>query len=68
METAMERDIKNYIEENREQMMAELIGKTHSRNAREYAQRLMEPVYLMQKLQARDDMTILIANIWEKDT
>lgn len=55
-------------EENREQMMAELIGKTHSRNAREYAQRLMERVYLMQKLQARDDMTILIANIWEKDT
>lgn len=53
-------------EENREQMMAELIMKTYSRNAREYAQRLMERIYLMQKLQARDDMTILIGNIWEK--
>ncbi len=53
-------------EENREQMMAELIVKTASRNAREYAQRLMERIYLMQKLQARDDMTILIGNIWEK--
>lgn len=53
-------------EEGREQMMAELIGKTASRNAREYAQRLMERVYLMQRLQARDDMTILIGTIWEK--
>ena len=53
-------------EENRERIMAELIVKTYSRNAREYAQRLMERIYLMQKLQARDDMTILIGSIWEK--
>lgn len=53
-------------EEGREECMAELIRKTESPNAREYAQRLMERVYLMQKLQARDDMTILIGNIWEK--
>lgn len=53
-------------EERREQTMAELIVKTYSRNAREYAQRLMERIYLMQKLQARDDMTILIGTIWEK--
>ena len=52
--------------DGRERLMAELIGKTASRNAREYARRLMEKVYLMQKLQARDDMTILIGNIWEK--
>lgn len=53
-------------EEDRERLMAEMIGKTASRNAREFARRLMERVYLMQKLQARDDMTILIGNIWEK--
>ena len=52
--------------EGREKMMVELIGKTASRNAKEYARRLMEKVYLMQKLQARDDMTILVGNIWEK--
>ena len=52
--------------EGRERRMAELIGKTASRNAREYAQRLMERVYVMQKLQARDDMTILVGNLWEK--
>lgn len=53
-------------EENREELMVELIGKTATRNAKEYARRLMEKVYLMQKLQARDDMTILVGNIWEK--
>lgn len=53
-------------EEGREQQMAELIDKSASRNAKEFAQRLMERVYLMQKLKARDDMTILIGNIWEK--
>lgn len=53
-------------EEGRERLMAELIGKSESRNAREYAQRLMERVYLMQKMQARDDMTILVGTIWEK--
>ncbi len=53
-------------EENREQKMAELIGRCESRNAREYAQRMMERVYLMQKLEARDDMTILVGTIWEK--
>lgn len=54
-------------EEDGERMMAELIGKCASRNAREYAQRLMERVYMMQKMQARDDMTILVGNIWEKE-
>ncbi len=52
--------------EDREQAMAELIGKSASKNAKEYARRLMERVYLMQKLQARDDMTILVGTIWEK--
>lgn len=53
-------------QEHREERMVELIKKTETPNAREYAQRLMERIYLMQKLQARDDMTILIGNIWEK--
>ncbi len=53
-------------EENREERMAELIRVTASRNAKEYAQRLMERVYLMQKLRAKDDMTILVGTIWGK--
>ena len=53
-------------EEEREQKLAELIGRSESRNAREYAQRLMERVYLMQEFQAKDDMTILVGNIWKK--
>ncbi len=58
--------LEAFPQENREQMMVELIGRTASRNAKEYARRLMEKVYLMQKLQARDDMTILVGNLWEK--
>lgn len=53
-------------EEGREAQMAELICRTAAPNAKEHAQRLMERVYLMQKLQARDDMTILIGNLWKK--
>lgn len=52
--------------ENREQAMAELIIRTKTRNAQEYARRLMERVYLAQKRQARDDMTILIGTIFER--
>ena len=53
-------------EDGREQMMVELIGKSASGNAKEHARRLMEKVYLMQKLQARDDMTILVGKLWAK--
>ncbi|MCD8023653.1 MAG: SpoIIE family protein phosphatase [Lachnospiraceae bacterium] len=53
-------------EENREQAMAELIVRTMTRNAEEYARRLMESVYRMQQLQAKDDMTILVGTIFEK--
>ncbi|MCC8102583.1 MAG: SpoIIE family protein phosphatase [Clostridiales bacterium] len=52
--------------ENREQAMAELIIRTKTRNAQEYARRLLERVYLSQERQARDDMTILIGTIFEK--
>ncbi len=53
-------------EGERERQMAELVAGSECRNAREYARRLMEKVYLMQKLQARDDMTVLVGRIWEK--
>lgn len=53
-------------EEGREELMAELIRRTASPNAKEHAQRLMERVYVMQKLQARDDMTILVGTLWKK--
>lgn len=52
--------------EDHEQAMAELIVRTLTRNAQEYARRLMERVYLMQESGPRDDMTILIGTIWEK--
>ncbi|MCD7842029.1 MAG: SpoIIE family protein phosphatase [Lachnospiraceae bacterium] len=52
--------------EDHEQAMAELIVRLTTRNAQEYARRLMERVYLMQELNARDDMTILVGTIWEK--
>ena len=48
------------------EQMVELIGRTATRNAKEHARRLMEKVYLMQELRARDDMTILVGSIWEK--
>lgn len=53
-------------EEDRERKMAELIVRCASRNAREYAQRLLERVYMLQQMQAKDDMTVLIGTIWEK--
>jgi stage II sporulation protein E len=53
--------------EDGERLMAELIGKTASQNAREHAKRLMERVYLMEKLHARDDMTILVGTLWKKE-
>lgn len=53
-------------QEGREKMIVELIGKSASKNAKEHARRLMEKVYLMQKLQARDDMTILVGKLWAK--
>ena len=52
--------------ENSEEQMKELICRTASPNAKEHARCLMERVYLMQKLQAHDDMTILIGKIWLK--
>lgn len=53
-------------EEGREEQMIELIRRTETPNAKEHAQRLMERVYLLQKMNARDDMTILIGRVWKK--
>ena len=52
--------------ENGEEQMKELIRRTTTPNAKEHARRLMERVYLLQKLQAHDDMTILIGKLWKK--
>ena len=48
------------------EQMKELIRRTTTPNAKEHARRLMERVYLLQKLQAHDDMTILIGKLWKK--
>ena len=58
--------LEAFSQEEGEEGMKEVIRKAACRNAKEYAQRLMERVYLMQKLQARDDMTVLVGTIWEK--
>lgn len=58
--------LEAFPEKDRERSIAELIGRSATRNAKEFARRLMEKVYLMQKLKARDDMTILVGTIWEK--
>ena len=52
--------------ENREERMRELILKARSNHAREFARRLLEQILLQQKFQARDDMTVLVGQIWEK--
>ena len=46
--------------------MRELILKARSNHAREFARRLLEQILLQQKFQARDDMTVLVGQIWEK--
>lgn len=52
--------------EKAEEQMKELICRTATPNAKEHARCLMERIYLLQKLQAHDDMTILIGKIWGK--
>lgn len=53
-------------EENREKQMEELIRKVQTNNAKEYARRLLEQVLIRQRFQVRDDMTVLVGQIWEK--
>lgn len=53
-------------EEDREEHMKELIRKAACPNAKEFARGIIERVYLIQKLEARDDMTVLVGSIWEK--
>lgn len=53
-------------QENRQERMKELILKTRSNHAREFARNLLEQVLMQQKFQARDDMTVLVGQIWEK--
>ncbi len=53
-------------EPGREETMKNLIRKISCPNAREFARRLIEKVYLMQRMVAGDDMTVLIGGIWSK--
>ncbi len=53
-------------EPGREETMKSLILKAAHPNAREFARRLMEKVYLMQRMVAGDDMTVLVGEIWSK--
>ena len=53
-------------ESGREEIMKDMIRKMACPNAREFARRLMEKVYLMQKMVAGDDMTVLVGGIWKK--
>ena len=53
-------------EQGREETMKDLIRKIACPNAREFARRLIEKVYLMQRMSAGDDMTVLIGGIWSK--
>ena len=53
-------------EENRECVLVEMIKKARSQNAKEFARRLMEQILLLQKFQVRDDMTVLVGQLWAK--
>lgn len=53
-------------EEEREEQMKDLIRKSACPNAKEFARGIIERVYLIQKLEAQDDMTVLVGSIWEK--
>ena len=47
-------------------MLRELILMTGTSNAKEYARRILEQVLIRQKFHVRDDMTVLVGQIWKK--
>ena len=46
--------------------MEELICRVQTDNAREYARRLLEQILIRRQFEIRDDMTVLVGQIWEK--
>lgn len=55
-------------EDGRMERLKELIQKTKTNNAREYARRLLEQVLARQKYRVKDDMTVLVGQIWKKQS
>lgn len=53
-------------EDGREERLKELILKTKTNNAREFARRLLEQVLERQRYRVKDDMTVLVGQIWKK--
>ncbi|MDD2959317.1 MAG: SpoIIE family protein phosphatase [Lachnospiraceae bacterium] len=55
-----------FLEKGREAQLEQLILKTKTNNAKEFARRLLEQILLKQQMQVRDDMTVLVGKIWDK--
>lgn len=53
-------------EENREQQLEELLLKVQSSHTKEYARRILEQILIRRQFEVRDDMTVLVGQIWEK--
>lgn len=49
-----------------EGQLEELICRIQTNNAKEYARRILEQVLIRRQFQIRDDMTVLVGQIWEK--
>lgn len=53
-------------EENRENEMKDLLLNIQSNHMKEYARRILEQILLRRQFEVRDDMTVLVGQIWEK--
>lgn len=49
-----------------EEQLEELICRVQTDNAREYARRLLEQILIRRQFEIRDDMTVLVGQVWEK--
>lgn len=49
-----------------EGQLEQLICRVQTNNAKEYARRILEQVLIRRQFQIRDDMTVLVGQIWEK--
>lgn len=52
--------------EHKEEALEELLLKVQSNNMKEYARRILEQILIRRQFQVRDDMTVLVGQIWEK--
>lgn len=49
-----------------EEAMEQLIFEVQTNHAREYARRLLEQILIRKQFEVKDDMTVLVGQIWEK--